>query len=161
MLPYPPADQALTDFKAGKASVLLSTDLGARGVDVRRLAAVVNYDVPLSLAAYVHRAGRTGRQGNAGLVISLLKQDGPSRRFARGAARLLTLAALPIDETLAALLVTGHPPAPGAQGPQPWPALSQPAVATAAAVAPPPAAASAPPAATAVGDLLAFAAVFG
>ena len=108
---------ALSDFKAGKASVLLATDLGARGVDIRLLAAVVNYDVPLSLAAYVHRAGRTGRQGHAGVVISLLKRDESSRHFARGAARLLALGALPPDETLTALLAA-ELPAAGALGPQ-------------------------------------------
>ena len=145
---------ALTDFKAGKASVLLSTDLGARGVDIKLLAAVVNYDVPLSLAAYVHRAGRTGRQGNAGLVISLLKRDENSRHFARGAARLLALAALPADEALAALLAAELPVA-GALGPQQRPALPQATGATTAA-----APAAAPTAAAYAGDLLAFAADF-
>ena len=141
---------ALSDFKAGKASVLLATDLGARGVDIRLLAAVVNYDVPLSLAAYVHRAGRTGRQGHAGVVISLLKRDESSRHFARGAARLLALGALPPDETLTALLAAELPVA-GALGPQQRPVLPQ-----AAGAAP----AAAPAAAAYAGDLLAFAADF-
>ena len=145
---------ALTDFKAGKASVLLSTDLGARGVDIKLLAAVVNYDVPLSLAAYVHRAGRTGRQGNAGVVISLLKRDENSRQFARGAARLLALAALPADETLTALLAA-ELPVSGALGPQQRPVLPQATGATTAA-----APAAAPTAAAFAGDLLAFAADF-
>jgi len=94
------------------------------------------------------RAGRTGRQGNAGVVFSLLKRDGPSRRFARGAARLLTLAGLPPDEGLAAL-TEPEAPAPGVEGPQqrPFEALT--------AVAP----AAAPPGIG--GDLLAFATAFG
>ena len=145
---------ALSDFKAGKASVLLATDLGARGVDIRLLAAVVNYDVPLSLAAYVHRAGRTGRQGHAGVVISLLKRDESSRHFARGAARLLALGALPPDETLTALLAAELPDA-AALGPQQRPVLPQ-----AAGAAPAAATAAAPAAAAYAGDLLAFAADF-
>lgn len=141
--------QALSDFKAGKVTVLLATDLGARGVDVRRLGAVLNYDVPLALKTYVHRAGRTGRQGHAGVVFSLLKRDGPSRRFARGAARLLDLAGLPPDEGLAALTApdaTAAVAAPGQQRPRPASMVARPPAVVPAAIG---------------DDLLAFAAAFG
>lgn len=139
----------LADFKAGKATVICATDLGGRGVDVRRLAAVVNYDAPASLQTYVHRAGRTGRQGHPGVVLTLLKRDDASRHFARGAARLLSAAGLPADASLAEL---EHAPtlALGFQGPQ------QPAAAAAAAAPEEP-----PLAAKAMsGDLMAFAASF-
>ena len=65
----------------------------------------------------MHRAGRTGRQGAAGVVLSLLKRDEASRAFARGAARLLSAAGLPSDAALAEL--AGAPAlAAGVQGPQ-------------------------------------------
>ncbi len=64
--------QALADFKAGKIRVLLATDLAARGLDILRLPAVINYDLPRSAVDYTHRIGRTGRAGQAGLAISFV-----------------------------------------------------------------------------------------
>eukprot|EP00947_MAST-08B_sp_MAST-8B-sp1_P004135 g4135.t1 len=60
-LPQEERQQALQHFKAGKASLLVSTDLAARGLDVRKLPYVLNYDMPQSVEVYVHRVGRTGR----------------------------------------------------------------------------------------------------
>lgn len=54
-------EKNLTDFKAGKTSTLLCTDLAARGIHVNRVMYVVNYDFPGSLEQYVHRCGRAGR----------------------------------------------------------------------------------------------------
>ena len=64
--------RTLADFKAGKIRVLLATDLAARGLDIVRLPAVVNYDLPRSPADYVHRIGRTGRAGESGTAISFV-----------------------------------------------------------------------------------------
>ena len=64
--------QALADFKAGKVRVLLATDVAARGLDIARLAAVVNFDLPRSPTDYLHRIGRTGRAGEAGTAISFV-----------------------------------------------------------------------------------------
>lgn len=61
-------DDVMTRFRAGTLWVLITTDLLARGVDFRGLNGVVNYDVPTSAAAYVHRVGRTGRAGREGGV---------------------------------------------------------------------------------------------
>ncbi|KAF2751291.1 P-loop containing nucleoside triphosphate hydrolase protein [Sporormia fimetaria CBS 119925] len=58
----------MTRFRRGEIWVLITTDLLARGVDFRGLNGVVNYDVPTSAAAYVHRVGRTGRAGREGGV---------------------------------------------------------------------------------------------
>ncbi|KAF2128081.1 P-loop containing nucleoside triphosphate hydrolase protein [Dothidotthia symphoricarpi CBS 119687] len=61
-------DAIMTRFRRGEIWVLITTDLLARGVDFRGLNGVVNYDVPSSAAAYVHRVGRTGRAGREGGV---------------------------------------------------------------------------------------------
>jgi ATP-dependent RNA helicase RhlE len=60
----------LEDFKDGAFEVLLTTDLAARGIHIPGLDVVVNYDLPRSADDYVHRIGRTGRAGAAGLAIS-------------------------------------------------------------------------------------------
>ncbi len=64
--------QALEDFKAQRVSVLVATDLAARGLDIPDLAAVVNFDLPRSPADYVHRIGRTGRAGETGVAVSFI-----------------------------------------------------------------------------------------
>ncbi len=64
--------QALADLKAGRVKVLIATDLVARGIDIPKLPAVVNYDLPRSAVDYTHRIGRTGRAGEAGMAISFV-----------------------------------------------------------------------------------------
>ena len=58
-------------FRAGKADLLIATDVAARGLDIEHLSHVVNYDVPPAAEAYVHRIGRTGRAGREGTAITL------------------------------------------------------------------------------------------
>ncbi|KAK1817517.1 RNA-dependent ATPase rok1 [Friedmanniomyces endolithicus] len=72
-------DSVMTRFRKGEIWVLITTDLLSRGVDFRGINAVVNYDIPTSSAAYVHRIGRTGRAGRAGGVAVTLysKEDIP------------------------------------------------------------------------------------
>ena len=62
----------LEKFKNHEISLLLSTDLLARGIDIENLEVVINFDIPRDREAYTHRAGRTGRMGNEGSVISLV-----------------------------------------------------------------------------------------
>jgi ATP-dependent RNA helicase RhlE len=62
----------LEDFKEGRWDVLVTTDLAARGIDIRGLEVVVNYDLPRSANDYVHRIGRTGRAGAGGLAVSFV-----------------------------------------------------------------------------------------
>ncbi|RRJ83002.1 ATP-dependent RNA helicase DbpA [Aestuariirhabdus litorea] len=64
-------DQALVLFANGSCSILVATDVAARGLDISNLAAVVNFDLPHSAETYVHRIGRTGRAGREGLALSL------------------------------------------------------------------------------------------
>jgi ATP-dependent RNA helicase RhlE len=69
--------QALADFQNGKITVLVATDLAARGIDVVGLGAVVNYDLPRSAVDHVHRIGRTGRAQTSGLAVSFIAADAP------------------------------------------------------------------------------------
>jgi len=62
----------LSDFREGKTKVLVASDLASRGLDITGLPCVINYELPRSPLDYVHRAGRTGRAGQDGLVISLV-----------------------------------------------------------------------------------------
>ena len=67
--------KALTDFKDGKITALVATDIAARGLDIEQLPYVVNYDLPHVAEDYVHRIGRTGRAQNKGKAISLVCID--------------------------------------------------------------------------------------
>ena len=64
-------DRVMGLFRAKKADVLIATDVAARGLDIEHLSHVVNYDVPASPEAYLHRIGRTGRAGRGGTAITL------------------------------------------------------------------------------------------
>lgn len=65
-------EAALADFKSGKTTVLVATDVASRGLDIEGLPQVINFDVPHSPEDYVHRIGRTGRAGMTGEAISLV-----------------------------------------------------------------------------------------
>jgi ATP-dependent RNA helicase RhlE len=67
--------RALDGFKDGKYQVLVATDIAARGIDVRGISHVVNYDVPLYARDYIHRIGRTGRAAATGDAITLVAPD--------------------------------------------------------------------------------------
>ncbi len=64
--------EALSGFKSGKYRVLIATDIAARGIDVKEISIVINYDLPDDLNDYVHRIGRTGRNGSTGRAISFV-----------------------------------------------------------------------------------------
>ena len=64
--------KALADFKASRITVLVATDVAARGIDIAQLPAVVNYDLPRSTVDYTHRIGRTGRAGESGVAVSFV-----------------------------------------------------------------------------------------
>ena len=67
--------RALTDFKAGRVSILVATEVAARGIDIEELPHVVNYELPMTPEDYLHRIGRTGRAGIEGDAISLVCVD--------------------------------------------------------------------------------------
>ena len=64
-------DQVLVRFANNSCSILVATDVAARGLDIKDLQAVINYDLPWDPEIYVHRIGRTGRAGKNGLALSL------------------------------------------------------------------------------------------
>jgi ATP-independent RNA helicase DbpA len=92
-------DQVLVRFANKSASVLVATDVAARGLDIKELSAVINYELPRDPEVYVHRIGRTGRAGEQGLALSLVTAQEQRRvqaientmgtAFIRGEADLL------------------------------------------------------------------------
>jgi superfamily II DNA/RNA helicase len=62
----------LAQFKQGRVPILVATDIAARGIDVPKLSAVVNFDLPRSPRDYLHRIGRTGRAGETGVAVSFI-----------------------------------------------------------------------------------------
>ena len=68
-------DRTLDKFRAGKLPVLVATDVAARGVDVKAVTLVVNFDIPQEPEAYVHRIGRTGRAEATGRAVTFCAED--------------------------------------------------------------------------------------
>ena len=62
-------EQKISQLKSGKLDILIATDVAARGLDVKRISHVINYDIPNDPEAYTHRIGRTGRMGSEGETI--------------------------------------------------------------------------------------------
>lgn len=67
--------RALEEFKSGKSRIMVATDIAARGIDIKELGMVINYDIPDIPETYVHRIGRTGRAGCAGIAITFSTLD--------------------------------------------------------------------------------------
>ena len=67
--------RVLDGFKNGEISVLIATDIAARGIDIDKLPVVINFDLPRSPADYMHRIGRSGRAGEAGLAVTLISHE--------------------------------------------------------------------------------------
>jgi len=67
--------KALEAFKNNKVSILVATDVAARGIDIKNMSQVINFDIPAIAKDYVHRIGRTGRAGDKGKAISLVSAD--------------------------------------------------------------------------------------
>jgi ATP-dependent RNA helicase RhlE len=78
--------RTLENFKAGRISILVATDLASRGIDVEGVSHVLNYDLPEQPETYVHRIGRTGRAGASGIAISFC--DASERGSLRDIERL-------------------------------------------------------------------------
>ena len=84
-------DHAMRLFRTGKADVLVATDVAARGIDVRHVGCVINYDVPEDPTVYFHRVGRTARAGDVGRSYTFVSQE-ENPDF----ARIMNLAKTPI-----------------------------------------------------------------
>lgn len=84
-VPQAQRERTIERLKTGQVNVLVATDVAARGLDVERIALVINYDIPFDGEAYVHRIGRTGRAGRKGDAILFLTPR--ERRFLGGLER--------------------------------------------------------------------------
>jgi ATP-dependent RNA helicase RhlE len=74
--------RSLANFKSKRPPVLVATDLAARGIDVDNVSHVFNFDIPNEAETYVHRIGRTGRAGAAGIAVSFCDYDERKHLFA-------------------------------------------------------------------------------
>ncbi|WP_299013540.1 DEAD/DEAH box helicase [uncultured Polaribacter sp.] len=68
-------NKAIEDFKNKKATILIATDVAARGIDITNVDAIINFDIPNVAETYVHRIGRTGRAGKSGISFSFCSPD--------------------------------------------------------------------------------------
>ncbi|ERF69514.1 ATP-dependent RNA helicase DBP2 [Endocarpon pusillum Z07020] len=91
-------DWVLNEFKTGKSPIMVATDVASRGIDVRDITHVFNYDYPNNSEDYVHRIGRTGRAGKSGTAITLFTTD--NAKQARDLVNVLTESKQPIDPRL-------------------------------------------------------------
>jgi ATP-dependent RNA helicase RhlE len=98
-------ERALSDFKANKITALVATEVAARGLDIKELPHVVNYELPNVPQDYVHRIGRTARAGGTGCAVSLVSPDEAPllRDIERLLKRSLPAMALPAYPTSAPL----------------------------------------------------------
>ena len=90
-------DRVMRRFRDGTTQLLTATDVAARGLDIGHLSHVINYDVPWTADAYVHRVGRTGRAGKEGVAITLLepREQRMLRNIESQAKRKITIETVP------------------------------------------------------------------
>ncbi|KAI8917781.1 P-loop containing nucleoside triphosphate hydrolase protein [Powellomyces hirtus] len=97
-MPQHERDAVVRDYKAGKFKILVSTDVAARGLDIKSIKTVVNYDVAKDIDSHIHRIGRTGRAGEKGTAYTLVAAT--EDRFAAELVTNLQDANQPIPEDL-------------------------------------------------------------
>lgn len=95
-------DSTIADFKAGVVPILVATSVAARGLDVKQLKLVVNYDCPNHMEDYVHRVGRTGRAGNTGTAVTFVTED--QSRYAVDISKALKLSGQTVPEDIQKLV---------------------------------------------------------
>lgn len=91
-------DSTISDFKKGVVPILIATSVAARGLDVKQLKLVINYDAPNHMEDYVHRAGRTGRAGNTGVAVTFVTPE--QENCAPGIAKALEQSGQAVPERL-------------------------------------------------------------
>ena len=97
-LPQEAREANIADFRAGRLQLLVATDVAARGLDIKGLMHVVNYDMPGSLEQYVHRIGRCGRAGGTGTAVTLFTRN--FAPIAPALVKLLRAGGHPVDRYL-------------------------------------------------------------
>jgi len=108
-------DRALDRFRDGKVKVLVATNVAARGIDVRHIGLVVNYELPESADLLTHRIGRTGRMGSNGIAVTMItpEEEAKWKRLKRGGAPDLPRKS---TWTAAEKALAGKPAAAGPRG---------------------------------------------
>src|SRR6185369_9202575 len=102
-------DQVLVRFANRSASVLVATDVAARGLDIKDLPAVINFELPRDPEIHIHRIGRTGRAGERGLALSLVTpQEGRRVQAIENSLEI----SIPRGDLSALGMTGGRPPAP-------------------------------------------------
>jgi ATP-dependent RNA helicase DDX46/PRP5 len=91
-------DSTIDDFKKGIVPIVIATSVAARGLDVKQLKLVINFDAPNHLEDYVHRAGRTGRAGNTGTAVTFVTEE--QEQYSVGIAKALEESGQPVPERL-------------------------------------------------------------
>ncbi|KAI4729191.1 P-loop containing nucleoside triphosphate hydrolase protein [Aureobasidium sp. EXF-10728] len=91
-------DSAIQDFKSGVIPVMVATSVAARGLDVKQLKLVINYDSPNHLEDYVHRSGRTGRAGEKGTAITFVTPE--QSKYSVDLVKALKMSNQPVPEDL-------------------------------------------------------------
>lgn len=95
--------QVMNGFKSGRSTILIATDVAARGIDVKGVDAVFNYDLPQDHEYYIHRIGRTGRAGKTGAAYNILsgrKQEMEMREISRYTKADITEISVPTSKEL-------------------------------------------------------------
>ena len=104
-------EEALEDFKEGHVRILIATDVASRGIDVKDITCVINFDFPRNIEDYVHRVGRTGRAGLTGTAITFMAREDwkhakeliqilQKGRFSRGLLKITNIKIANLDLTL-------------------------------------------------------------
>ena len=94
--------RVLKRFRQDQIQILVATDVAARGLDIDGISHVFNYDLPREVESYVHRIGRTGRAGNAGIAITLAtpKEQWSMKRIEKFTKKEITLCEIPSDQEI-------------------------------------------------------------
>ncbi|KZV57880.1 DEAD-box ATP-dependent RNA helicase 42 [Dorcoceras hygrometricum] len=94
-------ESTIADFKSNVCNLLIATSIAARGLDVKELELVINFDVPNHYEDYVHRVGRTGRAGRSGCAITFVSEE--DARYAPDLVKALELSEQSVPDDLKAL----------------------------------------------------------
>lgn len=97
-LPQVTRTSTLDEFRGGRTQILVATDVAARGIDIKKLMWVVNYDMPGNLEQYVHRIGRVGRAGATGTAVTFFTRN--MAALGPGLITMLELGGHPVDRYL-------------------------------------------------------------
>lgn len=104
-------DWVVGEFKSGKAPIMIATDVASRGLDVKEIAYVINYDLPTDIESYIHRIGRTGRKNqkggyNEGIALSYVQP--PPTKILMDLIKVMKDAGFPPSEELRQLAMQGR-----------------------------------------------------